>query len=427
MPDNEALFACILEGFSADSEMPEDWRFFTEIGESGSAKRTLDALAKGLARDKAKPRLLIVLDGMDEVALKSGVDISGWNNLNFLIETGSFQFVTASCDQLGNLAFDPEVRGSLFIDRFSDFVSLPPVDERELSSWLAASSCGESGYDRAAQVELLAQTGGHPRLLAALLGKLPDGATASQIASMADELVQTGHSDIRNVFTKLSLEMREALATLDEPGRTTSDAKAALLARGMIAVTRAGRVEQASKMIGKLAEASRPGESTLRRLFATEADCFANLAHVLELRLAATRGNSQHPLFKHLEIIIGSLHDPDGALKLLRKAEDEVVDIIKKHIGSSFPDFKLENAPRGFRSGDRAQNVGAVDWLTRDGTMYSNPRLTRAIHVLLSHIHDGGAFGNHYKDQPKTPGAAHALASSALELAAEMKRTGLIQ
>jgi hypothetical protein len=363
---------------------------------------------------------------LDQLAFNSGVDEAAWNNLNSLIDGGGIQFVTASCDSLDSICLDPQSRGSLFFQRFGESVALPPVDEAELQEWLKVAPHGQQSFDAGARSELLAQTGGHPKLLNALLARLLEGASATQVTTAADELIQSQSGDLLSVFKDLTLELREALATLEEPGRTTSEARRALLARGLVRIGRAEKLSQSCRMIARLVEGSRPGESTLRGLFGAEANFFPNATHVLRLRLAFVAGNSQNQLFRHIIKIFDNLEAPDCALMLLRKVEDEAFHIIENLVGRPFPQLLVQNPPDRFRPADRAHNIRVVDCLTKEDAGYSNAKLPRSIFVLLSSVHNAGNYANHPQGQSLSPGLAHALATTALELASEMKVSGLI-
>ncbi len=427
--DNEALFRCILKKMETDPLISEDWKEFTKSEGGASAWHTLYDLGKGLANENA--RMLIILDGLDDLALNSQVDEGAWNNLNSLIDSGGVQFITASCDELGDILLDPQSRGSLFFQRFGDSISLPPVDAIELNDWLESASCGASGFDKAAQSELLGQTGGHPKLLAMLLSRLNDGARGEQVSALAANLVRDLASEVVAVFNELPLDHREALSTLDEASRTTPQARKALLSRGLVRVGRNDRLEQSCQMIARLAEVSRPGESTMKALFGDEDAYFKNTAHALRLRLRTVSGFSQHPLFRHVAKIIENLDHPSFAMNGgLRLIEDEGAKVIESLVGQPFPKLTTSPPITGFKwNGDnyRSHNARAVDALSRPETGYTNPKMTRVIGVLFSSIHDLGNYAAHLpKDQPVTQGVALALVELAVELVAEMKRSRLI-
>lgn len=423
--DNEAFFAYILKKLESDPGVSADWKEFAIPEGNVSAWTTLYDLGKGLKAEGC--RMLVVLDGLDQLAFDPGVDEAAWNNLNSLIDTGGIQFVTASCEGLDRLCLDPQSRGSLFFQRFGDAVALSAVDEVELPGWLDCAPCGADAFDRAARTELLHETGGHPKLLSVLLSRLTDGATAAQVTAAAAQLVEDRAGDVLSVFEELSPDLREAISTLDEAGRTTREGRRALLARCLVREGRAGRLEQSCRMIGKLAEGSRPGESTMRDLFGSEETYFPNAAHVLRLRLSGVARNSPHEVFRLATKILENLEVPKDALMLLRRVEDEVFGLIDQVVGSPFPALLVQNPPRGFRNGDRAHNIRVVDCLTSDSAGYSNAKLPRSIYVLLSAIHSGGNYANHPQGQTLSPGFAHAMAITVMELAAEMKRSELIQ
>jgi hypothetical protein len=427
-PSNEALFAYVLKKLETDPFISADWKEFTKPEGSASSWDTLHDLGKGLACENA--RMLIILDGLDHLALNSQVDEGAWNNLNSLIDSGGVQFVTASCDELDDILLDPQSRGSLFFQRFGASISLPPVDIIELNDWLKSASCGASGFDKAAQSELLAQSGGHPKLLAMLLSRMNDGAQGGQVNEMAANLVRDLASEIVGVFNELPLDHREALSTLEEAGHTTPQARKALLSRGFVRVGRNDRLEQSCQMIARLAELSRPGESTMKALFGDEDAYFKNMAHALQLRLKAVAGSSQGQIFRHIGRIIENLDAVDFAMNGgMRPLEDEVIKVVERLVGTPFPALNVTNPPRGFRwagQDHRSHNVRVVENLTREECGYSNPKLPRSIYLLLSSIHDAGNYATHHQGQPLSRGFGFALVTSALELAAEMKCSGLI-
>lgn len=428
LPNNEAFFAYVLNKLETDPDVCPDWKEFTIFDSKVGAWPTLYNLGKGLAYEKR--RMLVVLDGLDQLAFNSGVDEAAWNNMNSLIDTGGIQFVTASCDGLDHICLDPQSRGSLFFQRFGEAVALPPVDEVELVAWLDCAPCGADAFDRGARTELLNQTGGHPKLLSALLGRLPDGGSAVEVKRVADSIALDGGSDLEAVFRELSSDLREALATLDEAGRTTAECRRALLARCLVAEVRGGKLEQRAQMLAKLAEEARPGESTLRNLFGSEAGYFLNAASALHLRLKQVIGISQAQIFRYVEKVVENLDKPECAVMMLRNVEDEAYREIDNCVAKPFPRLEVANPPTGFKyrgENQRSHNSRVVEFLSRGDAGYLNEKISRELHILVALVHGFGNFANHTEGRHPSAGVALAGASAAIELAAEMKRTGLIR
>ena len=424
IPDNEAFFAYILKKLETDPEVSADWKEFAIPEPNVSAWTTLYDLGKGLASEGR--RMLVVLDGLDQLAFNTGVDEAAWNNLNSLIDSGGIQFVTASCEGLDHLCLDPQSRGSLFFQRFGVPVALPALNEVDLSEWLGSAPGGSEAFDNGARAELLKATGGHPKLLCSLLTGLLDGATATQVREAASSMVQGRAGEVISVFNELRPDLRESLATLDVAGRTTPEARTGLLARGLVREGRGGRLEQSCSMLAELAERSQPGQSTLRSLFGAEQNYFSNAAQALQIRLSGLAGSSAHPVYRQVAKIIENLDDPADALMLLRRVEDEVYGIVERLVGRPFPNLLVQNPPGGFRHSDRFHNLRVVECLTNDSAGYNNPKLPRSIYVLLNAIHSAGNYANHVRDQTLSPGFAHASAVNVMELVAEMKLSGLI-
>jgi hypothetical protein len=170
---NDGFYGIILRQLGGDlHEDAADWREFTEPSPGISAWKTLEDLVKGMKAESAKA--LIVLDGLDETAVSTSVDVNAWNNFTRLIDIGGAQFVCASRQRLGDLDQDPKSRSSLFFQRFQDPLPVPRVGLEELGTWLGDYA---KVFDEGAKTELLGQTGGHPQLLGLFLQRLCPSAT----------------------------------------------------------------------------------------------------------------------------------------------------------------------------------------------------------------------------------------------------------
>lgn len=423
--NNAAFFAQMLSGLYNDPGISPDWKDFAVVDPGGSAWETLFSLAKGLAAEDL--RMLIVLDGIDDLSSQSQVNADAWNPMNTLVDTGGIQFVISSRDQLEEILLDSESTTSNFFQRFT-LIRLGPVTEHELTEWLSVMPAGEAGFDKGAQTELLNETGGHPRLLAALLSELDEATSAEAVRTRAKALVQGLPPELKAVFRELSQESQTTLATLQTAGNISKSTRRELMQRGFIRPANGDKVTIACRMMATLAEDSLPGETTMRELFGCQDAYFSNIPHTLKWRLVDISSNRGHTVFRHAEKMVKNLDSPGFAISgATRLIEDEIVKVVEKLIGAPFPKLNITSPPRGFQwRGERyrADNARIIDGLSRAEACPQDALLPRSVGVLFNSLHSIGNYVAHLPEgENVSPGVAHSMATLIVELISELVAT----
>jgi hypothetical protein len=115
---------------------------------------------------------------------------------------------------------------------------------------------------------------------------------------------------------------------------------------------------------------------------------------------------------------------------MLRNVEDEAYRQIENCVPKPFPRLEVANPPNGFKyrgEHHRAHNNRVVEILTRGDAGFRDERVSRELYILTSLVHGFGNFANHTEGRHPSSGVAIAGALAAIELANEMKRTGLLR
>lgn len=420
---NESFFSLILRRIRQDATCSQDWREFAEPAIGVTAWHTLADLVKGMADEGVKA--LIVLDGLDETAVNAAVDVNAWNNLNDLIDLNGALFVATSRVRIADSDLDTKSRGSIFFTRFVQPIQIPAVGLEELDSWLGER---KETFDKGAKSEVIGQTGGHPQLLSALLHEVcqsEDTIDVNTVQEAAQRLVNDRAEALISVINEMRPEWLESLSVLDT--QNSPDAMTLTALRTRFTIKR-DRAEPSCRMLATVAKNKTPGEASLKALFGGEGDYFANIAKALRLRLSQL-GNGSTAIERHARNLVDHLDQPDFAIMVTRNLQDATLEAIHQTelAGRPFPRFEMERFPTEWREGNRAQNLWVIECLTSDRSGVKARKVTRSVWVLLSMLHNAGNFSNHRLKDEATRAFALSVATTSVELIAEMKRCGLLE
>jgi hypothetical protein len=384
----------------------------------------LAAIFDALHADKI--RVLLALDGMDEILPTDFVSRNVLDNLRDLGQIGSLKFITASRKPLREIS-PSTLRPSPFLNIFhTQPARLGAFTEADWSDVLRPLTERGVSLDQSALAELNNWTGGVPILVASICHEIlhsrgettaPVTLAKSDIDYLASltrqaraELLVTlwGDCDAPLQAHLSDLIQGRPLAATDVPQPRLQE----LIRRGYVHSPRAG-LKSACRLLHNHVVETGGAVPDIKRLFGTKTDFERNIQPLLELRLDEVDGIDPD-LRDHLERAIRDLQKPHICITQLRSVADHALDLIWRvetdsgNIRSEWirswtgdPKWNPFLTASGRVPSERGDQLFILGKATDDRNAVALRKVTRAIYFLISHIHNIGNLGQHQRAATK--------------------------
>lgn len=378
----------------------------------------------------AGERLLVFLDGFDHVMTATGLTRQIWDDLRSLAQRSSLRCVTGSRRPLRELCRTEASQTSDFWEIFNPSpVRVRAFTETDWDPIIRPLIEKGLGLDISARKEIANWTGGIPILVCSLLERLWQHAGAvttfskTDVDQVAETLLTENRELLETIWSDLSVEMRENLATLSERETTRSelsDEHARILIERGLAVEGGGRYRASCRLMSRFAAQKAPGLAEIRRLFGTAEGFEKNIRTMLELRLAQLGVTGIDP--ELLNLVSKSVRDlePDPAVSLTwarqiterafnlvwsaelppdRKMPDEWVNAWS----SSFRFSPEWLRPEAVLPRKCSQQCQVLRLLTGTENVSRLARkITKTTYLVIEHMQSIGDFGQHRHEFPET-------------------------
>lgn len=293
------------------------------------------------ALDSDGLRVLMIWDGFDKPLCAGTLTRNLWDNLLELCRKPSFRLVTATRRELSDLIRDEKSVTSDFWGIFGDVVRVGPFDDKDIETIINTLDGFE--FQGGAKTELANWTAGYPPLLLAILNTVVRGqkhgpvnhqdinaaaeATLESIAPVLGDLWADCSPGAQDLYLEL-IDARTVPVTKTGPERKE-------LAEKGFARFSGQRVEASCRLLERHIQRARPALSSMARLFGDEVKYQANIADLLQRRLAQIAVEDAQ-LQRFVEIAVRLLpNDPEPALNNLTSIEERVLNIVcRREFGS---------------------------------------------------------------------------------------------
>ena len=406
------------------------------IGYTGDSFDLLQLAFEEL-RDQKK-RVLLMLDGFDEVLLSTDITVNNWDNMRLLGEMPSVRFVTCTRRRLVDLCARPESLLSPFFNLFSVSSFLSPLTEGEVREIVEPLRRRGISLESGVEKELYNHSGGIPIVASLICKQLWDSFVAGKTLITRNDLLEAisrvtsneGKDILKALWKDCDEDERADFGDLiggkivnafDIPG----DRRDSLSQRGFISID-GNKVSVRSRAVEQYAKDHDTNASGLRRMFGSREAFDANIQALLQLRLSSLRG-ADPKICTFVRLAIQELDQPDVVLNQVRAAVERALDM---WLVLEFPDRKIPvDWADGWRDKDRDGNdpeyrppTGSVPTrrggqcyllhLVADPRKAGKTRVRQSTQLLIDTLHSIGDFGQHREGEipPTMFGASIVLA-----------------
>ena len=439
-PDSDAAFGRRLAEAVKEALRPVRPQLAEWIDiEDANVGELLDLVFKELEGESK--RLLVVLDGFDDVLARPGLTPMLWGQLRELASQTSLRLLTGSRRPLRELCRTGESRASPLWNIFHyEPVRVHALDETDWHAFLQPLRDTGCEFEESALKEIGNWTGGVPVLVCALLQSLWDehqGASLSKqmIDRAAGKLLHDPSELIGPLWDDCDHELRSDLGTLskgDIPLPDLSDARRrAIVDRGFGRVSR-NSMRASCGLMQQYAQEQAPAMAGLHYVFGNESGFNRHIRTLLELRLAqATTPDVDEDLARFVGNAVHHITPrPQDALTWVRSIAERALGLIWeaelpdrmipegwldewnwKRDYSDDNDGKLPHESRG--------QCHVLRLLTRSDRTAQCRYVTRTTSLLVDHLQSVGNFGSHlsdYREAKVTVGFAASVVLSAIAL-----------
>ena len=397
-------------------------------------------------------KALMICDGFDKPLCSGKLTRDLWDNLLELCRKPSFRLVTATRRELSDLIRDEDSVTSDFWGIFGDVVRVGPYGSNDIEGIL--DNLAGYHFEGGARSELVNWSAGNPPLLLALLNAILDAQRPGTVsnedvnraaeATLGMESVTAVLSDLwadcspgaQDLYTVL-VEQRTVRLGETGPGRKE-------LAEKGFATVSGQRVESACRLLEHHLMVAGSNTGSLVRLFGDEAKYEANIADLLQRRLAQINAVDDR-LQRFVEIAVSLLpDDPEPALNNLTSIEERALDIVCRRefgAGRQIPQSTIaywtqsprdqNNAVKRMMDDDnwivpsnRLMQLRLLQLLTgsQDGFEPKAQCSSKDTYVLLNAIHSYRNRNQHADGQELRLGVAVAAMMTCIELLACLDR-----
>lgn len=388
-------------------------------------------------RDQKK-RVLLILDGFDEVLLSTDVTANNWDNMRLLGEMPSVRFLTCTRRPLVDLCARPESLLSPFFNLFSGSVSLGPFTEEDIHQLVGPFLQRGISMEAGVEKELHNFSGGIPIIASLICKRLWDGLQPGTNHITRGELFEAassvnnneGKEILKALWKDCDEEERADFGDLVGGKITNShdiplDRRDSLSQRGFICVD-GNKVSSRCRVVEQYAKEHETNASGLRRIFVNREAFDANIQALLQLRFSSLKG-ADPKILTFIRLAIQEIDQPDVVLNQVRAGVERALDT---WLDLEFPDRKIpadwsngwkqkdrdgndpeHNPPTGFVSKKR----GAQCYLLRlvaDPRKAGKTRIRQSTQLLIDALQSVGDFGQHREGEvpPVMFGASIVLA-----------------
>jgi len=393
-------------------------------------------------------RVLLVMDGFDDVVANPGITREIWDNLRAVAARKRLRFVTGSRRPLRELCRDEDARTADFWEVFYDSpVVVGPFADEDREALFGPFEATGRKLDAAAREAIGRWTWGVPVLAAAFLQSLYDSMEPGESAGVeeVDRIAATVLDQRRELLHALwedcPAELKADLADL-----SARDLRLSELTEGRVRdleqrgfVERTGKkVRFACRLMQKFVAGEAAEVSGLQRLFGDTEHFDHNIRMLLEMRLAQVP-RVDDELHGYVEQAIRHLQpEPRHSIVWLRSIVDRALDLIwQKELGNdtALPKSWLAEWERaGIRNppddgygrlpGERGRQMHVLRMAAGTGVRGVTVRrvsryASRPTAILLEHLLAVGNFGQHQGDVINRPFAV-SVCLTAITLAANL-------
>ena len=409
------------------------WFDFEDV----SVHESLNYVFKSLEEDGK--RLLVVLDGFDDVLARTELTPKLWSDLRSMAERPSLKLLTGSRRPLSELCRTGESRASPLWNVFHyEPVRVHALDAADWPAFLQPLRDTGSEIEESARKEIANWSGGVPVLACALLQRLWDehrGVPLSKqiVDQSAERLLRDPSGLLGPLWEDCNLELRSDLGSLSENDIRLTDLsdgrRDALESRGFGRVSR-NSVRGSCLLMERYARAQAPAMADLNRIFESRTGFDRHIRSLLELRLAqvATSGADEE-LCRLVRNAVNHIRPaPEDALTWVRGIAERALDVVW---GAELTDRKLPDEwtaewdaagvhythVQGNVPSDRGPQCNMLRLATgTERTTRSTRYVTKTTFLLIDHLQSVGNFANHRDGQEVTVGFAAAVVMSAISL-----------
>lgn len=383
--------------------------------------------------DSEQKKVLLIMDGMDNLLLTGGLSKNVWDNLRSLSDGfSSIRYLTGSRKPLRDICSSPEARSSLFWGLFADVpIKLQAFDNNDFESLFAPFKERGINIESSLIAQLQNYSGGIPVLSSALCKALWERESISD--KEFTEVMNTFVDDRVQIFDSLWSDCTDqeqsritALATQE---LTISDFSyqclQSLKQRGF--VKEEGNKVHLCSVIQKYVEDYRQHTTDFNRLFGTTDDFSRNVKDVLEMRFKQI-ANVDEVLSARLNMLLQNFNDTTVFVANARLFYDRAIEIIFDAdllTNRAIPQAWI-NQWQGRWQGttvqknDRASECKLLNLMT--GRFGVPTKVSRASYILVNSLKEVGDLGNHLQGTSVPVSYCAAICLSAIELCERLSR-----
>lgn len=390
-------------------------------------------------------RLLVVLDGFDDVLAGTGLTRTLWGQLRDLTQrSDSLRFLTGSRRPLQELCKTEESRTSDFWNIFHPQpVGVHALDEADWPAFLQPIRDGGCELDESARKEVVNWTGGVPVLVCALLHNLWEehqhrGSRLSKpdVNRAAETMIDERTAFLEALWDDCDHELRSDLGALTGGDMAASELtpgrRRRLEDRGFVRVS-GNHMRGSCRFMQRYAKAQAPALENVTRLFGTVAGFENNIRSMLELRLKQVGQNVDRVLHDYVLRAVTEIDKPELTINGIRGIVERGLVLIWqaelasdqtlpeewldewKHAGVKKLPEDQGRLPRDSRGQCSVLQLITGTRRTRRLSRY----VTKTTSLLIDHLHGVGTLGQHRSGYPETRvtiGFATAVVLSAISL-----------
>ena len=392
--------------------------------------------------DRESKRLLVVLDGFDDVLARGGLTPTLWSQLREIASRTSFRLLTGSRRPLRELCRTGESRASPFWNIFHyEPVRVHALDEADWPAFLQPLRDTGCEFEEMARKAIIDWTGGVPVLVCALLDILwteHQGARVSKqvIDRAAERLLRDPSGLIGPLWDDCDHEIRSDLDALSKDGIPLTRSvvrRPSVVDRGFGRISHS-RIRGSCLLMQRYAEEQAPAMTDLNRVFGSRDGFDRHIRSLLELRLGqVTTAGVDEDLCRFVSYAVKLVTPrPQDALTWVRSIAERALDVVwnaelppDRTLPAEWTRKWADNYlqyqhDQGRLPRPRGQQCSILRLATgTERTTRCTRHITKTTFLLLDHLQSVGNFGAHFSDYPKVKvsiGFAAAVVLSAISL-----------
>lgn len=414
-------------------------------GPDGASFDMIQIVFESLREEHKK--ILIVLDGLDNVLLASDLTKNLWDSLRDLGQLSSLRFLTGSQHRLRELCASPESKSSDFWNIFADSpLALGAFESEDLDQILAPFGKRNITFQPGAGTEIINWSGGTPVLFSALCKHLWDevdyghAVSNQDVNSLAEKLTDDLQDIIAELWNDCSEEERGDLASLASGQTIKSDQVprtrlSALKQRGYVQ-EQGGALKFTCRFVEHFAKDHGSKSTSLRRLFGTAHDYDNNIKGLLELRLGQLSGVDSD-LLGYLQLAVDNIEKPSIVIGQIRGIVNRALNLIwdadvpngliPSAWSASWKGYDSEgnpppkNPPEGAIPTSGSRQCFLLDLMT-DSRKGGSTRVSRSVFHLIDFLQSVGDFGQHLRGANVPPRFAVTTCIAAIDMCEQLTK-----